>query len=142
MTLADTGALVHRELMRLRQSGRLSFEDRRHFLPHAAVVLLFSHRGHRAAQPGQRRGGDQAFVTLDTAVADGGGAGRGARCDGGQCRAGRAGFDWTHACSGGRDALVWRRQRGRHRRGAGVSERTVRRDWDKARAFLRTLLRA
>jgi hypothetical protein len=39
VTLADTGALVHESWMRLRQSGRLNFEDRGHFLAHAAQVM-------------------------------------------------------------------------------------------------------
>jgi RNA polymerase sigma factor (TIGR02999 family) len=69
-TLLDTTGLVHESFLRLRQAGRLQLEDTDHFLAYAAttmrsVIVDFLRR--RAAE---RRGGDLARVTLDTSAGD------------------------------------------------------------------------
>lgn len=71
VTLADTGALVHESWLRLQQAQGLAFEARGQFLAYAAramqSVLVDAARQRQA----QRRGGDLAVVTLDTALRDG-----------------------------------------------------------------------
>lgn len=143
VTLADTGALVHESWMRLRQSGRLSFEDRGHFLAHAAQVMRSVIVDIARRSQAQRRGGDQAIVTLDTAVADGVAA-PGSEPDVMEVS---AALDELARLDARLARVVEMRWFGGVSEvdiaeALGVSERTVRRDWDKARAFLRTLLRA
>jgi len=65
-TLLDTSALVHEAFMRMQREGLVTLKDREHFLAYAAttmrsVVIDFVRRRQAA-----RRGGDVEHVTLDT----------------------------------------------------------------------------
>ncbi len=65
-TLLDTSALVHEAFMRMQGEGRVALKDREHFLAYAAttmrsVVIDFVRR-----RQATRRGGDVEHVTLDT----------------------------------------------------------------------------
>ena len=67
-TLLDTSALVHEAFLRMQRDG-ISLRDREHFLAYAAttmrsVVIDFIRRRRT-----QRRGGDVEHVTLDTRAA-------------------------------------------------------------------------
>ena len=67
-TLLDTSALVHEAFLRMQRDG-VSLRDREHFLAYAAttmrsVVIDFIRRRRT-----QRRGGDVEHVTLDTRAA-------------------------------------------------------------------------
>jgi RNA polymerase sigma factor (TIGR02999 family) len=71
LTLVDTSALVHELYLRLVRTGRIRVENRAHFMAYTArvmrsIVVDFA-RQHRAA----RRGGDLARVTLNTSIGDG-----------------------------------------------------------------------
>lgn len=141
VTMADTGALVHESWVRLQQAGRLGFADRNHFLAHAArvmrsVIVDIARRSHA-----ERRGGDQVFVTLDKAIGE---------------SVAFSGDPDVEAVAEAVDELArldarlaqvvemrWFAGLSEAEIGAalGLTERTVRRDWEKARAFLTVALR-
>ena len=135
LTLLDTTALVHECYLRLVKLGELRTEDRAHFMGYAAramrsIIVDFARQ--RAAQ---RRGGADLHVTLDPEVVDAGAAEAAellrvgaaldelAKLDERLVRVVElkyfAGFTNEQVA----EAL-------------GLNERTVRRDWDKARALL------
>ena len=69
-TLLDTSALVHEAYLRFQQADRITLNDREHFLAYAAstlrsVVVDFVRKRHA-----ERRGGDAVHVTLDTNLAE------------------------------------------------------------------------
>jgi RNA polymerase sigma factor (TIGR02999 family) len=136
MTVLDTTALVNESYVRLAQAGRLRPQDRAHFIRYAAramrsVVVDFARR--RAAE---RRGGDQERVDLTTGVIDSATA------------AGEEEILKVHeALEHVReiDARAVSVVEMRYFAGMseaqigevlGVTERTVRRDWEKARLLL------
>ncbi len=68
-TLLDTGALINEAYLRMQREGGVRFNDREHFLAYAAttmrnIVIDFVRR-RRA----ERRGGGAEHVTLDTRAA-------------------------------------------------------------------------
>jgi RNA polymerase sigma factor (TIGR02999 family) len=70
MTMLDTTALVHESWLRFQGAGEAAFADKQHFMGYAArvmhsVVVDFV-RARRAA----RHGGDVEHVTLNTALGD------------------------------------------------------------------------
>jgi RNA polymerase sigma factor (TIGR02999 family) len=69
--LLDTTSLVHESYLRFANAGRLSLRDRQHFLRYAGhvmrSVIVDCVREGQAA----RRGGDALQVTLDTGINDG-----------------------------------------------------------------------
>lgn len=139
MTQLNTTALVHEGWLKL--AGRadgLSFPTRGHFFAYASRVMrsvivdLVRERG------AERRGGDVQRITLDTALGDGlAAAEEPVRVD-----------DALRAL----EALEPRLARVVEMRyyaglteaevaeALGLTDRTVRRDWDKARAILRSML--
>lgn len=60
MTLADTGALVHESWLRLQRAGALQFENRGHFLAHAARVMRSVITDIARKSLAERRGGAAA----------------------------------------------------------------------------------
>jgi RNA polymerase sigma factor (TIGR02999 family) len=68
--MLDTTSLVHESYLRFVESGGLRVEDRAHFLRYAGCVMrsvIVDFVRERAAQ---RRGGEFAHVTLDTDIAE------------------------------------------------------------------------
>jgi RNA polymerase sigma factor (TIGR02999 family) len=68
-TLLDTSALINEAYLRMQREGGAAFKDREHFLAYAAttmrnVVIDFVRR-----RKAGRRGGDAEHVTLDTRAA-------------------------------------------------------------------------
>lgn len=68
-TLLDTSALINEAYLRMQRDGGADFHDREHFLAYAAttmrsVVIDFVRR-----RKADRRGGDAEHVTLDTRAA-------------------------------------------------------------------------
>ena len=138
-TLLDTSALVHEAFLRMQRDGGVQLKDREHFLAYAAttmrsVVIDFVRR--RSAE---RRGGAAEHVTLDTQAAQTLGASD----------------DEILAVHGALDTLAKVDARlvrvvemryfaglGDAEIGAalGVTDRTVRRDWERARLLLAELL--
>jgi RNA polymerase sigma factor (TIGR02999 family) len=69
--LLDTTSLVHECYLRLLKLEQLSLQDRAHFLAYAAKVMRSVVVDLAREQQALRRGGDLAFVTLNTATAEG-----------------------------------------------------------------------
>jgi RNA polymerase sigma factor (TIGR02999 family) len=129
-----TTALVHESYLKLADQTRAAFNDRAHFLAVAAQamrrILIDYAREHRAA----RHGGDRRRVELDDAI--------GAAIENGETLLS------VHAALERLERLDARQSRVVECRffggmteediakALGVTERTVRRDWTKAKAWL------
>lgn len=139
-TLLDTHALVHEAYLRMQRDGGVAVNDREHFLAYAAstmrsVVIDFVRR--RGAE---RRGGGAEHVTLDTRAAEVLGASDDEILDVHEALQTLAEVDprlvrvvEMRYFAGLTDAEI----------GAalGVTDRTVRRDWEKARLLLAAALK-
>jgi len=64
----DTTALVHECYLKLCELQQLSLNDRGHFMAYAAKVMRSVVVDLARAQQAQRRGGEHAFITLNTAL--------------------------------------------------------------------------
>lgn len=71
MTLLDTTSLVHETYLRVAKAGRLDIGDRGQFLAYAAHVMRSIVVDFVRQRRAERRGGDQEHLTLDTGVAEG-----------------------------------------------------------------------
>lgn len=133
-TLLDTQALVHESFMRFIAADKLGIEDRKHFFAYAAktmrhIVIDFARR----RQAG-RRGGDLKKVTLDSQV-----LGQG-RVDASVLDVDAALRD-LEALEPALARVVEMRYFGGYSdveiaAAMDITDRTVRRHWDKARAFI------
>ncbi len=141
VTVLDTTALVNESYMRLARSGRLRPQDRTHFVRYAAramrsVVVDFVRR--RAAE---RRGGDRERVELTTGVINTQPGGEEEILKVHEALESLSDLD-ARAISvvemryfgGMTDAEIGD--------ALGITERTVRRDWEKARLLLAEALNA
>ena len=70
MTLLDTTALVHESYLKLVGQQALPVSDRHHFFAYAARVMRSVIVDMARARLAERRGGDAEHVALDTDVAD------------------------------------------------------------------------
>ena len=70
MTLLDTTALVHEAYLKLVGQQALPVSDRHHFFAYAARVMRSVIVDMARARLAERRGGDAEHVALDTGVAD------------------------------------------------------------------------
>lgn len=137
--LLDTTVLVHEVYLRFAGAGPLHSQDRRAFFAYASrtmrSVIVDAVREHRA----QRRGGDAEHLTLDTGVLN-------------QLPSGEDEVLKVHEALGTLAvaeprlaAVVEMRYFGGYSEhqiaeALQLTERTVRRDWDKARLLLSALL--
>ena len=140
VTMADTGALVHESWLRLQRAGTHGFENRGHFLAHAARVMRSVITDIARRSQAERRGGDLAIVTLDTAAGD-----ALAADDPDVLRVAEA-IDELAALDQRLAQVVEMRwfaglSEADIAAALGLTERTVRRDWAKARAFLSVALK-
>lgn len=135
-TMLDTQALVHESFLRFVQGAPVALQSRKHFYAYAAkamrhIVIDFVRRAQA-----QRRGGEWQQVTCDTAfMSDLPSADATPVLDVERALAALEAVDPPLA------ELVELRFYGGYTdaeaaQALGVSERTVRRQWDKARAFL------
>jgi RNA polymerase sigma factor (TIGR02999 family) len=139
-TLLDTSALVHEAYLKFERAERLSAGDRAHFLAYAAQVMRsIIVDAARAARRG-KRGGDAQHVTLDTGVAESVAAGEDEILDVHEALQSLAQVDERlvrvvemRYFGGMKEAEIGE--------ALGVTERTVRRDWEKARLLLAAKLR-
>jgi RNA polymerase sigma factor (TIGR02999 family) len=69
-TVLDTTALVHESYLRLVRTGELSFDDRRAFFGYASRVMRSIIVDSARARLAERRGGDARNVTLDSEPAE------------------------------------------------------------------------
>lgn len=138
-TLLDTTALVHESYLRFSNAGSLAITDRQHFMRYAShvmrSVIVDLVRANRAA----RRGGDAVHVELDTSVRD-------------TIAEGEDEIMRVHEALeelGAVDPRIVEVVEMRYFAGMteieiaaalGVTDRTVRRDWEKARLLLAEVL--
>jgi len=140
-TYLDTTALVHESYLKFLASSQLRSEDRRAFFAYASRVMRSVIIDAVRERQAERRGGDLIQLTLNTAVADGLPAGEQELLD-------------IHEALGALEQaeprlaqVVEMRYFGGYSEveigeALGLTERTVRRDWDKARLLLMAMLRS
>ena len=134
-TLLDTTALVHESFMRFANAGNLRLQDRDHFLRYASHVMRSVIVDIARANRALRHGGDVAHVTLNTALGDG-------------LANGEEEIIRVHEALeelGAADPRIVQVVEMRYFAGMtepeiatalGITDRTVRRDWEKAKLFL------
>ena len=140
LTLLDTTALVHESYVRLRAVDQAVFPDRDHYMAYAARVMRAVVIDVVRARQALRRGGQDERVTLDTGLAGGLAA-----HDEEVLRVHEA-LDELAALEPRLAQVVEMRYFGglsesEIAASLGLTERTVQRDWQKARLFLRVALR-
>ena len=134
-TLLDTTELVHESYMRFVQAGRLALEDRAHFMGYAGKIMRSVIVDTVRERLAQRRGGQQPNVTLDSQFAAPGADAMAQVLEVHAALDGLAQHDprlvqvvELRYFAGMTDVQV--------AEALGVAERTVRRDWEKARLLL------
>jgi RNA polymerase sigma factor (TIGR02999 family) len=135
ITLLDTTSLVHESYLRYLNARELAFADRGKFFAYAASVMRSIVVDEVRKRHAERRGGSAEHVELDTASV------AGLATDDNQIMRVHEALDELAAL----DARLARVVEMRYFAGLseveiaaalGVTERTVRRDWDKARTLL------
>jgi len=142
MTLLDTTALVHESYLRFQGSGagEVEFADRQHFLGYAARVMHTVVVDMVRSRQAERHGGAAEHVTLNTAIGD-----AAYRHDDEILRVHEA-IEELAAIDPRLCQVVEMRYFGGLSEAEiaavlGVTERTVQRDWQKARILLATVLK-
>jgi RNA polymerase sigma factor (TIGR02999 family) len=135
----DTTALVHEAYLRFVSGGQLRARDRRAFFAYASRVMRSVIVDSARERLAQRRGGDQAHLTLTTQMADGLAADEEAIL-----RVHEA-LSVLEAADPRLAQVVEMRYFGGYTEqeiaeALDVTERTVRRDWEKARLLLEVAL--
>ena len=139
-TLLDTSSLVHESYLRFAGAGRLRLEDRVHFMRWAGRVMRSVIVDFARQRLADRRGGGAARLTLTTGI--------GERAPAGEREILRVHDALDQIASHDRrlaDVVQMRYFGGMTEseigEALGVTERTVRRDWQRARLFLREALK-
>ena len=139
-TLLDTTSLVHESYLRLANAGQLHIGDRQHFLRYAGHAMRSVIVDYVRERMAERRGGDAPHVTLNSQIGD-------------DPRAGETEILRVHEALDELaqfDARMVQVVEMRYFGGMtemeiaealGVTDRTVRRDWEKARLLLAEALR-
>lgn len=140
LTLMDTTALVHESFLRLQGDAAPAFPDRHHFLAYASRVMRAVVVDLVRARRAERRGGGAEHVPLDTGLGD-----SLAAHDDEVLRVHEA-LDELAAAEPRLAQVVELRYFGglseaEIAAALGVTDRTVQRDWQKARLFLSFSLR-
>ena len=140
LTLLQTTALVHESYFRFLKAGQVRINDRSHFLSYASRVMRSIIVDFFRERSAKRRGGDDIRVPLDPEIAE-------------PLPAGETEAIWVHQALEDLSLVSDRLTRVvemRYFAGMtepemaevlGVTERTVRRDWEKARMLLATSLK-
>lgn len=139
ITMLDTTALVHESFLKLVGNRALALQDRHHFFAYAARVMRSVIVDFARARQVERRGGDAQIVTLDTGVAD-----QLAAPDHDVLRVNEA-LDVLAAADPRLAQVVEMRYFGgltevETAELLGLTERTIRRDWNKAKLLLAAAL--
>jgi RNA polymerase sigma factor (TIGR02999 family) len=139
-TLLDTSSLVHESYLRFVAAERLELKDRVHFMRWAARVMRSVIVDFARRRLADRRGGGRTHLTLTTQI--------GAGASGGENEILRVhdALDELAALDRRMVQVVEMRYFGgltepEIAEALGITARTVRRDWDKARLFLRESLK-
>jgi RNA polymerase sigma factor (TIGR02999 family) len=139
-TLLDTTSLVHESFLKLAGAEALPVNDRAHFFAYASRVMRSVIVDHARARGAARRGGDVEHVALDTFVAD-----RIAAPETDLLDIDEALSKLAAAAPRLAQVVEMRWFGGLEEEqvaeALGVSSRTVRRDWEKARVLLAEALR-
>lgn len=140
-TFLDTTALVHESYLKFLNSGQLRADDRRAFFAYASRVMRSVIIDTVRERQAERRGGDLQEVTLNTSISDSVPAGEQQLLDVHEALDALAQSEPRLA------EVVEMRYFGGYSEveigeALGLTERTVRRDWDKARLLLMALLRS
>ena len=138
-TVLDTTALVHESYLRFVNGGGLRSSERRAFFAYASQVMRAVIIDTVRERQAQRRGGDLQRMTLDTACAEQLPAGENELLNVHQA------LDMLAQAEPRLAQVVEMRYFGGYTEAEiadtlELTERTVRRDWDKARLLLRALL--
>jgi RNA polymerase sigma factor (TIGR02999 family) len=138
--MLDTTALVHESYLRFERAHQLGIEDRQHFMRYAGHVMRSVIVDFAREAQAERRGGLALHVTLDTLLAESVAA-SGEIIDVHEALEELAQFDARMV-----QVVEMRYFAGMTETeiadALGVTERTVRRDWEKARLILAESLRA
>jgi RNA polymerase sigma factor (TIGR02999 family) len=140
LTLLDTTSLVHESYLRFLKSGQVHIADRAHFLAYSARVMRSVVVDFARESLAQRRGGEDMRVPLDS--------GAEAAASAGENEVIRVN-DALKELSGVSDRLVkvvemryfGGMSEAEIAEALGLTERTVRRDWQKARIVLSAALK-
>ncbi len=139
MTMLDTTALVHESWLRFQGAGDAVFADQQHFMGYAARVMHSVVVDFVRTRSAARHGGDVEHVTLNTAIGD-----ALSRHDDEILRVDEAMQQLAGADKRLHDVVELRYFGGLSEADIaailGVTERTVQRDWQKARLFLSSAL--
>lgn len=137
--LLDTTSLVHESFLRFVSAGRIELKDREHFLRYAAAVMHSVIVDLARQQFADRRGGNAQHIALDADICE-------------NAHAGEPEIGHVHEALeelGKLDARLAQVVKMRYFAGMkeqeiadmlGVTDRTIRRDWDKARGLLAAAL--
>ena len=134
-TLLDTTSLVHESFLRFANAGQLRIEDRQHFLRYASQVMRSVVVDYVRERMAERRGGNAAHVTLNTQFGN-----RDADGAAEILRVHEALEELTMLDARMAQVVEMRYFAGMTEteiaEALGVTDRTVRRDWEKARLLL------
>ena len=138
-TVMDTTALVHESYMRFIRSGHLRTPDRRAFFAYASAVMRSVIVDTVRERLAERRGGDLQRCTLDTEVADQLPSGED------EVLSVHQALEQLAAAEPRLAQVVEMRYFGGYSEqeiadALDITDRTVRRDWEKARLLLRAML--
>jgi RNA polymerase sigma factor (TIGR02999 family) len=140
VTLLDTTSLLHESYLRMLNAGQLDIPDRSHFLAYAARVMRSIVIDFVRRQRAERRGGDAVHLTLNTDIAESIHVSEDqlirlddALHDLGQVDERLVRVTEMRYFAGLSEAEIGE--------ALGITERTVRRDWEKARLLLLAALR-
>ena len=139
VTMLDTTALVHESWLRFQGASEAVFADKQHFMGYAARVMHTVVVDFVRARGAAKHGGQIEHVTLNTAIGD-----SAIRHDDEILRVDEAMQQLAVADKRLHDVVELRYFGGLSEAEIaailGVTERTVQRDWQKARMFLATVL--
>jgi RNA polymerase sigma factor (TIGR02999 family) len=140
LTLLDTTALVHESYLRIQQAGKPDFADRKHFLAYAAKAMRTIVIDIARARQADRHGGGALHVTLNTEIGDS------AAVEDDEILRVHEALEELSSVDERLASVVEMRYFGglselEIAECLGVTERTVQRDWQKARLFLSMALR-
>jgi RNA polymerase sigma factor (TIGR02999 family) len=135
LTLLDPTSLVHEAYLRLQRAGRIDLDSRGRFMAYSAQVLRAIIVDFARARSAERRGGDVAHVTLNTEIAASLGS---SNTDVERIN---AALDELERSDPRLKQVVEMRYfagltESEVAEALGVTERTVRRDWQRARLLL------